>query len=100
MSLDMAAYTRKAECMKKAIALARSGKVMPLAYDEMELHVLDLVKERGQLEPIEAVALFDARGWGHHDEHTMLGTMEGLRERSPRKLSHAGPRKFAYHEMA
>ena len=100
MSLDMASYAAKAACMKGAIALAESGKVAPLAYDEMELRVLDLVKERGQLEPMEAVELFDARGWGHHDEHTMLAVMEGLRERAPRKLSHAGPRKFAYHEMA
>jgi hypothetical protein len=30
----------------------------------------------------------------------MLAAMEGLRERYPRKLSHAGPRKFAYHELA
>jgi hypothetical protein len=99
MALDLAVYRRKAACMKKAIALAESGKVAPLAYAEMELRILDLVKERGQLEPIEAVAAFDANGWGHYDEHTMLAAMEGLRERSPRKLSHAGPRKFAYHEM-
>jgi hypothetical protein len=85
--------------MKKAITLAESGKVQPLEYDESELRILDIVKERGQLEPIEAVAIFDERGWGHLDEHGMLATMEGLRERFPRKLSHAGPRKFSYHEL-
>ena len=71
----------------------------PLEYDQTELRLLDLVKERGQIEPMEAVAVFDERGWGHFDEHGMLATMEGLRERFPRKLSHAGPRKFSYHEL-
>jgi perosamine synthetase len=99
MALDTASYERKAACMKKAIALAESGKVAPLVYDATELHILDLVKEKGVLDPVEAVAIFDQRGWGHHDEHGMLSMMEGLRERTPRKLSHAGPRKFAYHEM-
>ncbi len=99
MSLESAAYERKARCMREAIRLAESGKVKPLEYDETELRILDLVKERGQLEPMEAVALFDERGWGHLDEHGMLATMEGLRERFPRKLSHAGPRKFSYHEL-
>ncbi|MGA2977838.1 MAG: DegT/DnrJ/EryC1/StrS family aminotransferase [Spirochaetia bacterium] len=100
MSLDPAAYVKKAVVMKKAIALAESGNVEPLQYDERELRILDLVKERGPIEPIEAVGLFDEKGWEHIDEHRMLATMEGLRERYPRKLSHAGPRKFAYHELA
>ncbi len=99
MSLDPAFYHRKAAAMRKAISLAESGKAAPLQYDETELRLLDLVKERGPLEPMEAVVLFDQNGWGHFDEHGMLATMEGLRERYPRKLSHAGPRKFAYHEL-
>jgi dTDP-4-amino-4,6-dideoxygalactose transaminase len=99
MSLDPGVYERKAAVMNKAIALAESGAVAPLAYDETELRILDLVKERGQLEPMQVAAIFDERGWAHFDEHGMLATMEGLRERFPRKLSHAGPRKFAYHEL-
>ena len=99
MSLDPASYRKKAAAMRQAIALAESGTVKPLEYDETELRVLDLVEERGSLEPIEAVRLFDERGWGHFDEHGMLATMEGLRERHPRKLSHAGPRKFVYHDL-
>jgi perosamine synthetase len=99
MSLEPAYYRARAEAMKRAIALAQSGNVEPLEYDETELRVLELVKERGALEPMEAIALFDEKGWGHLDEHSMLATMEGLRERQPRKLSHAGPRKFAYHEL-
>jgi hypothetical protein len=100
MSLDLDSYRRRAAAMRKAIELAKSGKVAPLEYDETELRILDLVKEVGPLEPMQAVALFDERGWGHFDEHGMLATMEGLRERYPRKLSHAGPRKFAYHDLA
>jgi perosamine synthetase len=100
MSLDLASYRERAAVMKKAIAIARSGKVQPLEYDQTELRVLDLVKQHRQLEPMEAIALFDRQGWGHFDEHGMFGVMEGLRERFPRKLSHAGPRKFAYHELA
>jgi perosamine synthetase len=100
MSLDPASYVKRAATMKKAIELTESRAVEPLQYDETELRVLDLVKERGNLEPIDVVALFDEKGWGHFDEFGMLATMEGLRERYPRKLSHAGPRKFAYHELA
>ncbi len=99
MSLDPASYRKKAAAMQQAIALAQSGTVKPLEYDETELRVLDLVKELGSLEPVEAVRLFDEQGWGHFDEHGMLATMEGLRERHPRKLSHAGPRKFVYHDL-
>ena len=99
MSLEPASYPVRAAAMRKAIALAESGNVKPLEYDRTENRVLELVKEHGSLEPTEAIALFDKKGWEHLDEHGMLATMEGLRERCPRKLSHAGPRKFAYHEL-
>jgi len=46
------------------------------------------------------IAVFDKRKWGHFDEHSMFAIMEGLRDRFPQKLSHAGPRKFAYHKLS
>ena len=54
----------------------------------------------GSRAAIERVAeFFDRKGWRHFDEHGMFRLMEGLRDRFPRKLSHAGPRKFAYHDL-
>jgi hypothetical protein len=51
------------------------------------------------LAPVEVIRLFDERGWEHFDEHGMWTIMEGLRDRFPRRLSHAGPLKFAYHDL-
>jgi hypothetical protein len=88
-----------AGCLKEAIMLAESGTVAPLTYSERDMKILNLVKEEGPLEPNEVIARFDENGWGHYDEHSMFMIMEDLRDRSPYKLSHAGPRKFAYHDL-
>jgi len=99
-NMDAADKIRKyAEALKKAIKLAESGGVKPLEYNETEKHILELVKTRGPLEPYEVLTIFDEKGWGHMDEHTAFSYMEGLRDRMPYKLSHAGPRKFAYHDF-
>ena len=91
--------TETAEKFKKAIALAESGDVKPLEYSDTETKILNLIKDRGPLEPYEVLTIFDEKGWAHMDEHTAFSIMEGLRDRLPYKLSHAGPRKFAYHEF-
>ncbi len=90
---------KQAKILAQAIKLAESGNVKPLEYSDLEKKVLKAVKENGHLEPLEVIALFDKKGYGHFDEHGMLSIMEGLRDRFPFKLSHAGPRKFAYHAL-
>jgi len=95
----VANVTDSANKLKNAIALAESGTVKPLDYSDTEKKMLELIKDRGPLEPYEVLTIFDENGWVHMDEHTAFSIMEGLRDRLPYKLSHAGPRKFAYHEF-
>lgn len=89
-----------AAALQEAIALAESGDIEPLAYTEVDRQVLQVVKEKGPLEPTEVIRIFDEQGWDHFDEHSMWTIMENLRDRLPYKLSHAGPRKFAYHDLS
>jgi len=65
----------------------------------MERKVLDLGKADGPLEPMEVIGILDGNGARHFDEHGMFALMENLRDRFPYKLSHAGPRKYAYHDL-
>ena len=95
----VAEMRKQAKILARAIELAESGNVKPLEYSDIEKKVLKAVKDNGHLEPIEVIALFDRKGYPHFDEHGMLSVMEGLRDRFPYKLSHAGPRKFAYHSL-
>ena len=98
VSVEKAA--RAADALRGAIVLAESGQVEPLTYSELEQKVLQAVKEGGLLEPTEVIGIFDRQGWEHLDEHGMWTIMENLRDRFPYKLSHAGPRKFAYHDLS
>lgn len=86
--------------LKEAIQLTESGDVLPLAYTDLDKKILDTVKQLGPSEPIEVIHFFDAQGWQHLDEHSMFMLMEDLRGRTPYKLSHAGPRKFIYHDLS
>ena len=96
--VDKAAKT--AAALKEAIKLTESGQVAPLAYSELDNKVLDTVKKFGPLEPNELINIFDENKWQHLDEHGAFRLMEDLRDRTPYKLSHAGPRKFAYHDLS
>lgn len=91
---------KAADTLRKAIALAESGQVEPLTYTDVDMRVLEVVKQGGQLEPNEVIRVFDEKRWEHFDEHGMWMVMEGLRDRHPYRLSHAGPRKFAYHDLS
>lgn len=91
---------KAAEALKRAIQLAESGKVEPLTYSDFDYRILDLVKNFGPLEPIELIRMFDERGWEHFEEAGAWNAMEDLRYRFPYKLSHAGPRKFSYHDLS
>lgn len=89
-----------AENLKKAIALVESGTVQPLVYTDLDRRILETVKQFGPIEPIEVIRYFDEKGWQHFDEHSMFMLMEDLRDRTPYKLSHAGPRQFIYHDLS
>ncbi|MHC4916283.1 MAG: DegT/DnrJ/EryC1/StrS family aminotransferase [Planctomycetota bacterium] len=91
---------RKAKLLVKAIELTEAGAVEPLEYSDVEKRVLELVRKHGPLEPVEVIERINGRGGKHFDEHGMLRIMESLRDRFPEKLSHAGPRKFAYHRLS
>ena len=96
----VSAARRKAALLKKAIKLTESGTVKPLEYSKLEMRVLELVRDKGPLEPSEVIAIFRKKGWGDFIEHGMFAVMESLRDRFPHKLSHAGPRKYAYHDLS
>ena len=98
--VSVAKIRQRAVVLRQAIALAESGQVKPLEYSDLEKHVLEVVRARGPLEPMEVISEFDRRKLPHFDEHRMFEMMEGLRDRFPHKLSHAGPRKFAYHDLS
>jgi dTDP-4-amino-4,6-dideoxygalactose transaminase len=90
---------RKADALRRAIELAESGEVEEAGYSDLEKAVLEIVKERGPIEPQDVIDVLAEKG--HQlSEHGMLGVMEGLRDRYPHKLSHAGPRSFAYHDLS
>lgn len=94
----------KARLLKQAIQLVDSGRVAPRVYAgtyaETEKRVLDLVKQHGPLEPTEVIRRLDQQRYRHFDEPAMLAIMERLRDGFPLKLSHAGPRKFAFHDLS
>ena len=91
---------KAAQTLKEAIKLVESNTVMPLTYTDLDMKILDTVKKSGPIEPIEVINIFDQNGWQHLDEHSMFMLMEDLRDRTPFKLSHAGPRKFIYHDLS
>jgi dTDP-4-amino-4,6-dideoxygalactose transaminase len=91
---------KAAKALKEAIQLAESGHVEPLTYTDVDKRVLQVVKENSPVEPTEVIKAFDEKGWEHFDEHGMWTIMENLRDRFPYRLSHAGPRQFAYHDLS
>ena len=91
---------KAAAALKEAIKLTESGNVQPLTYTERDMKILNMVKQTGPMEPIEVIQQFDKNGWEHMDEHSMFMIMEDLRDRTPYKLSHAGPRSFVYHDLS
>jgi perosamine synthetase len=98
--VELSKAAHAAETLKAAIQLAESGQVPPLTYSELDHRILDVVKEKGPLEPMEVVSEFLERGWEQFEEGGMWNAMENLRYCYPYKLSHAGPRKFAYHDLS
>ena len=89
-----------ARALRRAIQLTAAGEVEPLAYTKLETAILDLVRDRGPLEPTQVIALLDEQGGAHLDEHGALRTMESLRDRTPYRLSRAGPRMYAFNDLS
>ncbi len=98
--VSVEAAREKAASLREAIRLAESGDVEPITYSEAEKLVLELVEADGPLDPSEVMEAFKNKGRGELDEHAMFTLMEGLRHRFPYKLSYAGPRKYAYHDLS
>jgi hypothetical protein len=92
--------TQVANLLKEAIKLAESGNVAPWVYSERDKKVLEMVKQFGPIEPSEVVRRFDENGWEHLNEEIMFGVMEILRDQTPYKLNHTGPRKYGYHDLS
>ena len=90
---------KRAAALRQAIKLAERGEVEPFTYSDLDKLVLKAVKANGPMEPMEVIAELDKKG-RHIDEHGMFAVMENLRDGFPYKLSHAGPRKFAYHDLS
>jgi len=89
----------RARVLKTAIELAERGDVDAFTYSDIDRLVLDIVKAAGPTEPMEVIAALDKKG-RHLDEHGAFAIMENLRDGFPEKLSHAGPRKFVYHNLS
>jgi len=89
----------RAKTLRTAVKLAERGEVEPFAYSGLDKLVLQVVKANGPMEPMDVIAELDRKG-RHLDEHGMFAVMENLRDGFPYKLSHAGPRKFAYHDLS
>jgi hypothetical protein len=98
--ISVGAAREKAKALRRAIELTEHGAVQPMDYSEEEKRVLELVRTQGPLEPSEVIDALQEAGQGQPNEHAMFALMEGLRHRFPYKLSHAGPRKYAYHDLS
>lgn len=98
--VSVSACHRTAKALRKAIKMTERREIEPLTYSRDEEHVLEIVKKYGPVEPSEVIEIFDKKKIGHYNEHKMFMMMEGLRDRFPYKLSHAGPRKFIYHDLS
>lgn len=62
----------------------------------MDMPIRQLLLNKRLLTPNQAQDPIGA----HFDRHRMFSIMDGLRDHFPRKLSHAGPRRFAYHDLS
>jgi len=91
---------KKASALKRAIALAESGSVQPDEYDKLEKRVLEIVKSNGPSEPAEVAEILRKKKIADLTIDKIWLLMEDLRDRFPYKLSHAGPRKFIYHDLS
>ncbi|MBN1675538.1 MAG: DegT/DnrJ/EryC1/StrS family aminotransferase [Kiritimatiellae bacterium] len=89
----------KARALRDAVKMVESGAAPADAYTPLETQILDIV---AALQPVSPAVVRDrlARKRIHKPLAEVLEIMEQLRSTFPRKLSHAGPEHFAYHDLA
>ena len=97
--------TRAAECrvkagaLKKAIAMVEAGKAPHDTYTREQKLILDIVQARQPVSPPEVQKALK-RKRVTLPVSQVADLMERLRSGFPRKLSHAGPERFAYHDLS
>jgi dTDP-4-amino-4,6-dideoxygalactose transaminase len=89
----------KAEALKKAIALVEAGRAPHDEYTREQKLILDIVEALQPIGPAD-VQKHLARRRVRLTVEQVRELMERLRSGFPRKLSYAGPERFAYHDLS
>lgn len=97
--VKLAEMKRKAGILKKAIKMVEAGDAPVNTYSKLETMILDVVEAKQPIAPDE-VARELAKKKQKVGVEEVAAAMESLRFGFPRKLSHAGPVSFAYHNLA
>jgi len=90
---------KEAAVLKRAIAMTEAGDVPPDKYTREQELILDIVEAKQPIGPAEVARELKRKGVSLPTAK-VLELMEALRSSYPRKLSHAGPIKFAYHDLS
>ena len=90
---------KEANVLKQAIAMAEAGEAPPDKYTKEQELILDIVAAKQPAAPAEVARELKKQGVALPPGQ-LLELMEGLRSSYPRKLSHAGPVKFAHHDLS
>ena len=90
---------KKAAILKKAIKMVEAGTAPPDAYSDVQLAVLDIVEAHQPVAPKQVAKELARKGTALAPEQ-VRDVMESLRSGYPRKLSYAGPERFAYHDLS
>jgi len=90
---------KKAQALKEAIATVEAGKAPHDTYSREEEMVLDIVEALQPVAPDEVRKALKKKRVNLANAQ-VLDLMEKLRSGFPRKLSHAGPERFAYHDLS
>ncbi|MDP6111797.1 MAG: DegT/DnrJ/EryC1/StrS family aminotransferase [Planctomycetota bacterium] len=89
---------KKASILKRAIQMVEAGKAPHDTYSDVQLAVLDIVQSLQPVGPASVTKELAKKGT-ELSSAAVLEAMEALRSGFPRKLSHAGPERFAYHDL-
>ena len=90
---------RKAEVLRRAIQMVELGKAPPDEYSEEQKLILDIAQALQPIGPTDVQKQLKRKGVMLTVER-VHELMERLRSSFPRKLSYAGPEKFAYHDLS
>lgn len=90
---------QKAAILRKAIKMVEAGGAPHDTYNDVQVAVLDIVEALQPVAPDIVAKELKKKGLKLSKGQT-LEMMEALRSGYPRKLSHAGPERFAYHDLS